>query len=227
MPFLKSWDQVFAMALLPIILPLLAILYVVVVPLQGRPFFFASERMCNTEEAFLLIKLRTMEPRGSEGVETVSGGAEARRITPVGDFLRRSRLDELPQIFNVLKGDIRFIGPRPPLRRYVEAMPKLYEDVLGDTPPGITGLATVTLHGWEERLMSECQSDWEALEVYYRRCLPLKARLDRIYRDNQSMSLNLLILWRTFSRLDVPLPKTLPSLARVISILRLRPTQAA
>ena len=93
MPFLKSWDQVFAMALLPIILPLLAILYVVVVPLQGRPFFFASERMRNTEEAFLLIKLRTMEPRscGKSNPSMVKPSANAGWVTGVRCHCRSHR----------------------------------------------------------------------------------------------------------------------------------------
>ena len=203
----KTWDQFFALLLLPIIIPILGVLFLIVVPLQGRPFFFASERMRDTEHAFYLLKLRTMDPLREGEVEKVLGAAEAQRITLVGEFLRKSRLDELPQIFNVLKGEIRFIGPRPPLRQYVEAMPDIYADLLRDMRPGITGLATVTLHEWEERILSRCKTDLEAHEVYYRRCLPVKARLDRIYRDNRSLSLNLLILWRTFSRLRVPLPR--------------------
>lgn len=198
---LKSWDQIFALMLLPIIVVVLAILYLIVVPLQGRPFLFASERMRGGDEAFLLWKLRTMEP---SAVQKVLGGMEAERVTPLGHFLRRLRLDELPQIFNILKGDIRFIGPRPPLRQYVDAFPDLYGEVFRDTVPGVTGLATVMLHQREERLLSRCRTDEEARDVYYRRCLPLKARIDIIYRDNKSIWLNLTILWWTFSRLRLP-----------------------
>lgn len=193
-------DKTLALLLMPIVLVLLAILYAIVVPLQGRPFLFTSERMRGPGQAFRLLKIRTMHPPDSVGEQSVLGGDQAGRVTPIGRFLRKTRLDELPQIINVLRGDIRFIGPRPPLRRYVEQYPELYSRVL-QTPPGITGLATVMLHAREERLLSRCNSPTETDLVYRTRCIPMKARLDLLYRDKQSLALDALILWRTFSRL--------------------------
>ena len=196
-----SRDQVIALALCPIVLVVLAILYPVVLMCQGRPYLFASERMRGPGQAFTLFKIRTMHPTRREDEESVLGGHQARRVTRIGAILRRSRLDELPQIFNVLRGDIRFIGPRPPLRRYVDAYPELYSKVLRDTPPGITGLATVLLHRREERLLSACRSPEEADHVYRQRCVPLKARLDLIYRDNRCLRLDAWILIRTVTGL--------------------------
>ena len=196
-----SVDQVLALLFAPFAITLLAVLYVIVVTAQGRPFLYSSERMRTPRQSFRLLKIRTMHPVLPGDGETVLGGHQSHRVTPVGAILRRSRLDELPQIFNVLKGDIRFIGPRPPLRRYVESYPELYAKVLGETPPGITGLATVTVHRREERLLSACTNAREADRVYQRRCIPVKARLDLIYRDRRSASLNALILFRTFARL--------------------------
>ncbi|NNE78998.1 MAG: sugar transferase [Silicimonas sp.] len=199
-----SLDQFFALLLLPVVLFLLGCLYLIVVPLQGRPFFFASERMKTRRQAFSLLKIRTMTPLERSAPVTALGGDQKNRVTPVGRFLRTYRLDELPQIFNVLRGDIRFIGPRPPLRRYVEDFPELYRKVLDRTPPGITGLATVTLHAREERLLARCRTADETDAVYRRRCIPVKARLDLIYRRRRGLGLNLIILWRTFSRLSFP-----------------------
>ncbi|NND22382.1 MAG: sugar transferase [Silicimonas sp.] len=201
-----SGTQVAAFLLLPFALTALGMLYVVVIALQGRPFIFASERMCSPERAFKLYKIRTMHPPDPLEAETVLSGSQAWRVTAIGAFLRRSRLDELPQIFNVIRGDIRFIGPRPPLRRYVEAYPDLYERVLRDTPPGITGLATVMLHRREERLLSRCRDAHEADRVYRTRCIPIKARLDLIYCDRRSVGLNAMILVRTLSRLSLASP---------------------
>lgn len=196
-----SLDQFFALLLFPLVIVVLAILFVVVVPLQGRPFFFASERMRKKDQAFFLFKIRTMYPVSAASGQSALGGDQQWRVTPVGAVLRRTRLDELPQIFNVLRGDIRFIGPRPPLRKYVDLHPKVYGPLLASTPPGITGLATVFLHRREERLLAQCRTDAETETVYQRRCIPLKTRLDLIYRDRKSVRLNILILYLTLSRL--------------------------
>lgn len=196
-----SLDQVFALVLLPVVLVILGVLYIVVVPLQGRPFIFASKRMRSTDQAFFLLKVRTMHPMDDVVDQSALGGDQKWRVTRIGAILRRTRLDELPQILNVLRGDIRFIGPRPPLEKYVTQFPDLYRRVLHETPPGITGLATVILHAREERLLSACASSEETDRVYRQRCIPVKARLDLIYRDRRGWALNAMILWMTLSRL--------------------------
>lgn len=212
-------SRLIAALLLPVILVMLTLLFVVVTALQGRPFFYASERMRDTKTPFRLYKIRTMTPVETSE-EMVLGGHLRSRITPIGRVLRRTRLDELPQIFNVLRGDIGFIGPRPPLRRHVEACPMRYRQVLDVARPGITGLSTVMVHHREERLLSRCRSAAETEAAYLEHCLPLKLRLDLLYANKRGVSLNLLILWRTFARL-VPrkaarrdLPATRPFLAR-------------
>ena len=200
-----------ALLILPVILLVLSILYVVVILLQGRPFLFASERMRDADTPFKLYKIRTMAPLAGAR-EQVMGGNQQSRVTSVGRILRRTRLDELPQIFNVLRGDIGFIGPRPPLRRHVEACPEDYRKVLNAARPGITGLSTVMLHRREERLLSRCRTSAEAEAVYLKHCLPPKLRLDLLYLQRRSVMLDLLILWRTVGRLSA-LPKTRPAKA--------------
>lgn len=194
-------DRVIACLLLPLVLPVLAALFVVTVTVQGRPFIFSSERMRDADRSFRLYKIRTMSHVLSGAEEGVLGGHSRRRVTPIGVLLRRFRLDELPQIFNVIRGDIRFIGPRPPLRKHVAACPARYRRLLSATQPGITGLATVMVHAREERILSRCRSGEEAERVYRERCLPLKLRLDLIYHKRRCWRLDLIILWRTFSRL--------------------------
>ena len=194
-------DRVIACLMLPLVLPVLAVLCAIVLLVQGRPFLFASERMRDADTPFMLYKIRTMRPPVPGAGEGVLGGHLKTRVTPLGAWLRRFRLDELPQIFNVIRGDIRFIGPRPPLRRHVAACPRRYRRLLAATRPGITGLATVMVHAREERLLSACRTAEEAERVYRRRCLPVKLRLDMIYLSNRSLTLDLLVLWRTFARL--------------------------
>ncbi len=213
-------SQIVAALLLPVILPLLAVLYLVVLTLQGRPFLFTSERMRDPDTSFRLYKIRTMQVTPG-GTESAFGGHEKGRVTRLGLVLRRSRLDELPQIFNVLRGDMNFIGPRPPLRAHVIAAPRRYGRVLGAMRPGITGLSTVMVHRREDRLMSPCRSAAEAEAVYYRHCLPVKLRLDMIYAERRSLGLDILILWRTLSRL---LPSGRGGAAARPTVRRARPT---
>ncbi|WP_305849443.1 sugar transferase [Pseudoruegeria sp. HB172150] len=174
--------------------PSLLLIALVILLVDGRPVFYSSERMRTPVRSFRLIKFRTMTI-GSDDAG-VSGGHKSRRLTRCGRFLRRTRLDELPQIWNVVAGDISLVGPRPPLRTCVEANPEIYELVL-QSRPGITGLATLYFHRHEERLLAECNSAEEAGIVYARRCVARKARLDLIYQRRQSLGMDLRLLMLT------------------------------
>lgn len=196
-PGKRLFDIVLALILGALLaLPMLAIA-VWIVATDGRPVFYRAERMRAPDRPFRLWKFRTMTvDRADSGV---SGGNKAGRITKAGGFLRRTRLDEAPQLWNVLRGDISFVGPRPPLRSYVERFPDLYAQVL-QSRPGMTGLATLAFRRHEERLLRPCATATETDAVYARRCVPRKARLDLIYQRRQSLCLDLVILGRTLDQ---------------------------
>lgn len=177
-PLRRALDILYALVLGIVLSPLIVIVAVIILIREGRPIMYKSERMKTAETGFLLWKFRTM--RVVDVDSGVSGGDKTARITPIGKVLRRTRLDELPQLWNILRGDISFVGPRPPLRRYVEMYPQLYEKVLIDRP-GITGLATLAYHRTEERLLSQTQTPEQTEEIYCRRCVPRKAHLDILY----------------------------------------------
>lgn len=175
---------------------------------QGRPVLHVSDRVGQGGRMFRLLKFRTMHPASDAGLAT--GGDKAGRITAAGQWLRATRLDELPQLWNILWGDMGFVGPRPPLPRYVEMHPELYDQVLR-IRPGLTGLATLIYHRTEARLLRSTQSAAETDRIYARRCVPRKARLDLIHQANRSLRLDCGILWRT---LFGPGPKRLPQTER-------------
>ena len=175
-----------------------ALLVILLLVFQGRPIFHLAERMKTPDQAFWLWKFRTMHVAVADA--GVSGGDKTLRITRIGKALRRSRLDELPQLWNILQGDMTFVGPRPPLRAYVERRPDLYRRVLKNRP-GITGLATLVLHQREERLLAACKTALETDAVYLRRCVPIKARLDLIYQRKQTFLLDLAVLSDTVLRI--------------------------
>jgi lipopolysaccharide/colanic/teichoic acid biosynthesis glycosyltransferase len=151
--------------------------------------------MRDPASGFTLWKFRTMAAGPDAG--GVTGGDKAARITPVGRKLRRARLDELPQLWNILRGDVSFVGPRPPLRRYVEMFPELYGRVLRSRP-GVTGLASLVYAAHEERILAACATPEATEAAYVRRCVPRKAALDLIYQRNRTLWLDLkLIGWTT------------------------------
>jgi lipopolysaccharide/colanic/teichoic acid biosynthesis glycosyltransferase len=184
----------FAMAVLAIPFALLVLWLAVK---EGRPIFYVSERMKTPTEGFALWKLRTMKTVAVQ--QGVSGGDKAARITPTGRLLRKTRADEIPQLWNILKGDMSFVGPRPPLRQYVERFPALYAEVL-KSRPGVTGLASLTFHRHEEALLAACRTPEETDAVYARRCVPRKAELDLIYQRHRTICFDLVLMARTLAR---------------------------
>jgi lipopolysaccharide/colanic/teichoic acid biosynthesis glycosyltransferase len=164
---------------------------------EGRPVFYVSERMRGPNRPFRLWKFRTMAVSTADS--GVSGGDKSDRVTHTGRILRKLRLDEAPQLWNILRGDMSFVGPRPPLRRYVERFPDLYARVLRSRP-GLTGLATLRFRRHEERLLARCTTAAETDAVYARRCVPRKARLDLIYQRHRTLCMDLAILRETIAQ---------------------------
>ena len=193
-PLKRVFDVTLALILAVVLGPFVAFVALVVLVLDGRPVFYLSERMQTPTRGFTLIKFRTMTPDASDS--GVSGNDKSDRITRTGGFIRKSRLDEIPQLWNVLRGDISFVGPRPPLRQYVEQFPDLYAQVLRSRP-GITGLATVYFHAHEERLLAQTTTREDTDAVYARRCVPRKARIDLMYQRNRTLCMDIAILAKT------------------------------
>lgn len=197
-PAKRLLDILLALAILPVVLPLSLGILAVLALTQGRPFFYAAERMQTPTRAFRLWKFRTMTVAAAD--RGVSGADKTARITPAGQFLRRLRLDELPQIWNILRGDISFVGPRPPLREYVDRFPGVYNEVL-KSRPGVTGLASIHYHRHEEWLLSRCATAEETDRVYCALCVPAKARLDLIYARHASVCFDMVLIFRTIRKL--------------------------
>jgi lipopolysaccharide/colanic/teichoic acid biosynthesis glycosyltransferase len=161
---------------------------------DGRPIFYLSDRARGVGQTFRLVKFRTMwsDPKDFGA----SGGHKTHRITRIGAILRRSRLDEFPQLFNIIAGDMSLVGPRPPLPLYVELFPEIYGKVLRSRP-GVTGLASIYYHEHEDWLLRSAKSSEQTEAIYRRACIPRKARLDLIYERNQSLCFDILLMMRT------------------------------
>jgi len=139
----RLFDIVVSLALAPVALVVVAAASAVVLLTMGRPVFFRQARVGLGGRQFMILKLRTMEPSETGGqIATAIGD---RRITPVGRWLRRSHIDELPQLWNVLAGEMSLVGPRPEqpalAEAYAREVPGFAQRAL--LRPGITGLAQV------------------------------------------------------------------------------------
>ncbi len=165
--------------------PVLAVLALLVQATSGRPILFRQRRMGRHGIEFTLYKFRSMcvEDRCGPHI-TVTGDA---RITPLGAFLRRYKLDELPQLWNVLKGEMSLVGPRPKLPHH--------EGLELRCRPGITGAATLTFRR-EEELLAIVPAD-ELEEFYAEVVKPSKARLDLEYLQRATLRSDLRLIWAT------------------------------
>ena len=135
----RSLDFLLALVGLPLALPLLLALTVAGYLDTGSPIF-CQVRVGLNRKPFVLVKFRTMRPNAASVATHL---ADASAVTPLGRFLRRSKLDELPQLWNVLKGDMSLVGPRPCLFNQEELVKERTSRGVFDARPGITGLAQI------------------------------------------------------------------------------------
>jgi lipopolysaccharide/colanic/teichoic acid biosynthesis glycosyltransferase len=163
----------------------------VLVKLDSRgPVLFTQWRVGRELRPFLIYKLRTMRAAQAGGPELTRHGDS--RITRVGKLLRRTKLDELPQLFNVLKGDMSLVGPRPEVPRYVQLFHDDYREIL-QVRPGITDLASIRFRNESELLAGT--SDPEGL--YVTQILPEKIALAKEYQRHWSLRSDIRLIVRT------------------------------
>jgi len=181
----------FSLCALALLCPLLALIAVAVVLVDGWPFWFLHERVGKDGHPFLVIKFRTMTRlSGAERGRFDAGQGD--RVTRLGRLLRASKLDELPQFINVLKGDMAIVGPRPEVRKWVDTYPERWAEVLA-VRPGITDPASIVFRDEEKRLAEESDPD----RAYGEAILPEKLSLYREYALNRSFVKDLAIIGAT------------------------------
>ncbi len=189
----RLFDIAFALAGLILSAPVVGLAALAIVLDDGLPVFFRQERVGLRARRFLLWKLRTMRHRSS-GL-AVTAGNDA-RITRVGATLRRFKLDELPQFWNVLKGDMSLVGPRPEVPPYVDESSPVWHFVLAHRP-GITDLATLLFRDEEALLAAEADPE----RAYREQVLPAKLELNLEYQLHRSLlsDLKLIVLTAVYS----------------------------
>jgi lipopolysaccharide/colanic/teichoic acid biosynthesis glycosyltransferase len=190
-PLGRRIADVCALALLAplLVVPMLIVTLAVFLDSPGS-VFFRARRVGYRGRSFEMVKFRTM--RVDNAGHAVAGANDS-RITPVGGFLRATRLDELPQLWNVLRGEMSLVGPRPELEEFVALHAEDYREILS-VPPGITGPTQLRYAGLEPHLLS-LHADPE--RFYRDRLLPDKVKLDLEYARFRSFAIDLATIGRT------------------------------
>jgi len=188
----RLFDIVLAsLGLLLVGLPMLAIALVIRLTDRG-PVFYRQERVGRGGRPFRIFKFRTMVVGADRMGAHITVGRDP-RITRIGHLLRKTKIDELPQLLNVLGGTMSFVGPRPEVPKYVAMYDERQRRVL-EARPGITDVASIKYRD-EQEILAEAGDDWE--RVYVEQVMPDKLRLNLEYLQNRSLWTDLKVILKT------------------------------
>jgi lipopolysaccharide/colanic/teichoic acid biosynthesis glycosyltransferase len=186
----RSFEIAVSVAGLIVLAPLILIASAAIAVTSGRPVFFRQKRIGQQGRVFVLNKLRTMKS-GPAQLNVTAGGDP--RITPVGRILRQTKIDEIPELWNVLTGDMSLVGPRPEVPAYVDFKLLAWQKVLR-ARPGITDPVTLRLRN-EEKLLARVIGDPE--KFYLEKLQPLKLAGYLEYLDKRTWRSDLATIFRT------------------------------
>ncbi|MBK7964328.1 MAG: sugar transferase [Bacteroidetes bacterium] len=187
----RLFDLLVCLIMSVLLSPLLLVLALAVKFSSKGPAFYMQERIGKNEKPFRIFKFRTMFlDADKKGLLTV-GGRDP-RVTRVGYFLRKYKLDELPQLFNVVLGEMSLVGPRPEVKRYVEMYSVEQLKVL-EVKPGITDYASIEYSN-ENELLGKAD---DPEKMYVEEIMPAKLKLNLKYVKEQSFLVDLKIIFRT------------------------------
>ena len=191
--FKRIFDIIFSAAGLLILLPVFIIVAIVIKLDSKGPVFYKQSRVGKNNKDFSLYKFRTMNPDSDKkGLLTV-GGRDP-RITRSGYYLRKFKLDELPQLINVLIGEMSFVGPRPEVRKYVDIYTEEQRKVL-DVSPGITDVASIKYKNENELLEKADDPEKYYIEII----MPDKIDLNLEYINQRSVFKDLKVILKTLT----------------------------
>ena len=191
----RIFDVFLTLIALVVLFPLMLLISVVIVCDSKGGIFYKQIRVGKNNKDFSLYKFRTMRMDSDEQSLITVGDRDA-RITWVGYSLRKMKLDELPQLINILKGDMSIVGPRPEVRKYVNLYTKEQMRVL-DVLPGLTDYASIAYVN--ENALLEKSSNPE--QTYIHEIMPAKLQLNFKYIDSQSLFVDLGIIVKTITRI--------------------------
>jgi lipopolysaccharide/colanic/teichoic acid biosynthesis glycosyltransferase len=191
----RIFDLFFTLLGLPFLLPIFIIIALLIKLEDGGPIFFVQKRVGYKGKPFLMWKFRTMVVDAEKKGSLITIGKDP-RITKVGYYLRKFKLDELPQLINVLKGEMSLVGPRPEVEKYVNLYTSKQRKVL-DIIPGMTDPASIKYVNENEILATAEDPE----KVYIEIIMPEKINLNLEYAKTASCWKDFLVITKTFLRI--------------------------
>ena len=179
------FDRTLSLLAIVVLLPILLLVAIVILVANGAPVMYVQERIGQDGKPFKLIKFRTMH--GDE--KSPIAASELNRITRVGRWLRRTKIDELPELLNIFVGDMSFVGPRPDVAGYADKLEGTDRRML-TMKPGLTGVASLKYRNEEDLLAAQSNPQEYNDKVIW----PDKVRLNLLYMERQSLWLDVKVL---------------------------------
>lgn len=191
----RIFDLLFSFLGLVILSPFLLVIAILIVIDSKGDIFYLQQRVGKDNKDFNIFKFRTMRPNSDkQGLLTV--GAKDSRITKIGVFLRKYKIDELPQLISVLIGNMSFVGPRPEVRKYVDLYNSEQKKVL-TVKPGITDYASIEYSN-ENELLARSENPEK---TYIEEIMPAKLELNLKYIKEASLLTDIKIIFKTFAKI--------------------------
>lgn len=191
----RLFDLLVSLSLIILLSPLMLIIFIFIKLTSKGPAFYFQKRVTKNKKIFKIIKFRTMVINADK-IGTLVTLENDPRITKIGKILRKFRLDEIPQLFNILSGDMSFVGTRPEVLKYVEQ----YTDKMKATlllPAGVTSLASIKFKD-EDKLLNDTKDTESTEKIYIEKILPEKMKYNLEYLDNFNLWLDIKIMFKTF-----------------------------
>jgi lipopolysaccharide/colanic/teichoic acid biosynthesis glycosyltransferase len=192
---IRFFDILISGAVLILLFPILLVVSLFILVEDGLPVVYSQSRTGRNGRPFVMYKLRSMRNRKTEGLSITVGGHDP-RILKVGWFIRKYKIDEIPQLFNVLKGQMSIVGPRPEVKYYTDMYDKTQRNVLS-VKPGITDYASIEFRN-ENELLEEAE---DPEQYYINSIMPEKIRLNQIFANNPSIRNYFDILFKTLGKI--------------------------
>lgn len=191
----RIFDIFFSFIGLLMLLPIFVIIgFVIFIDSRGG-IFYKQLRVGKNNVDFYLLKFRSMKINADKSGLLTVGGKDS-RITHVGYFLRKYKMDELPQLINVLFGDMSLVGPRPEVRKYVDMYSEVQKKVLS-VKPGLTDYASIEYRN-ENELLGQVD---DPEKVYINEIMPAKLQMNLKYIENKSLATDIKIIFRTLGKI--------------------------